>query len=220
MDPLDDAVSSPILLQTEIYQKADSDEELTYLLEKSEYPRIAIRKRGEARILIFSLLAVQLIEYCKGKLEVWEWNNDRAARSGLDKTIAFKHAVRRTLDFIQENFDMSFEDIMQTESWKIRLLNPVPIDGLGRIKTAMSNHNYKVFADVVKNEILPDLSAIDILKRQATDQIWLDIDLEQKDAYEAGASKKAEQMNATLDYYKYASELKNIAQQYVPKQQY
>jgi len=204
MDPLYEATSGAIGLQVEMYKKANSEEELTWLSEMDEIPRVALPSCGQAKINMVATLALHLIAYCKAKIDVWNWENDRSASSGVVGMISSREAVRRTLDFIKKHFDMDFDQLLSEESWKIWLLNPASVDKFARIKTAMSPHNYEVFRDVVYNEILTDMTIPQILQRKVDKMIWFDLDLGVKDKFESAAQAKADQMNSQLIYYKYA----------------
>lgn len=203
MDPLDEAVAKPIALQRDVYLAADGDEALTYLTELLTYPRIAAKKRGEMQITIFATLAFQLVEYCKARLEILEWTGDNAVQLALNRLVVNKFAARRTLAHIKAALDLSFDDILQNEAYKIRLLNPAAADAFGRVKTALSPANYEVFADAVKNEILPDLPVMDILYRQTALQFRRDLDHRVKDKFEDKAQKRAQALNASLAYYQH-----------------
>ena len=68
---------------------------------------------------------------------------------------------------------------MQNEGLKIWLLSPMTADdgkALGRLRSVMHPQNYAVFTDLINEEIRPEKSAAELLKRKPEKVLWYKLD--------------------------------------------
>ena len=206
MDPLQPSTSATLKLQIAAYKKATSEEELISLIEKNEYPKIIILQHEISKITIAALLSFLLFEYCSSKQDVWEWRKDIQAQAGVSGIVSLKKAIRRVLNFLKEDWGISYTELFNDESIKIWLLLPAPADTLGRIKTSLTPKNLTAFREIIETEILPDISVTEILTRIAESEIYFNFGLQQQDLYNKKSEEKAKALNADLTYYKYAAQ--------------
>lgn len=216
MDPLNKATTVVVQSQTDIYKKVSCEEELLYLLEKQEFDNHIVVQHSISRMTIVATLALHLTQYSSSKIAVYESRNDTAAKGALQGMIELRFAIRRTLKFLKEEWDMTFDDILGDEGTKIAMLSPENADMFGRIKTSLNPQNFAVFKDIIDNEIIPDISVTDILLRQPSFMQWYDLDRLHKSGYETTAQNKAAKSNSELTYYIYMDKLKNSAQKLMP----
>ncbi len=211
MDPLYYFMTAPMAMSVDAYKNADGDEKLSYLIEKNEYEKIVIVCRESIKIALAASLGAFLYNYSKKKQEVWEWASDTSAGGGVSVMVSAKVSIRRILSFMKTHYDMTFDDILNDQSMKLWLLVPGGVDNLSRIKVACHPQNYDAMRDVIYNEIIPDISVSDILKRKPDKLIWFGFEFDKQSNYYEKAKAKAEQLNSGLTYFKYLSQLENTS---------
>lgn len=211
MDPLDDSTAGAVRLRTEAVQQSGSDEELTYRLEKLDTAVTAAVQRAAMLVSLYALISKQLLDYCKAKIAVYEWQNDTLASGGIMAMANLREQIRRTLGFIEAEWGLSFEQIISDETQRLWMLAPQAVDATARVKTCLNPHNLEVYRDIVENEILSDMSLEDALLRGQKDWIWFDLNSAEKSDYTARAEKKAALLDSELTYFKYIDELGKYA---------
>ena len=207
MDPLQPSTTKNLLLQLEAYRKAQSDEELTFLVETQEIQLQTIVEKEKVKILIATMLSSLLMKYFKNKVDIWKWEKEIEVKGAISGIILLRHAIKRTLKFMKDNLDMSFDDLLKDEGMKIWLLLPTPVDDFGRIKTSLHSSNYQIYQDIVHNEIEKELSIEDILLRKLDGEFYFDLDTVRSTAYNNKAQQKAKQLNGSLIYYQYLASI-------------
>lgn len=208
MDPLNLAVTSNLILQTEIYEKAVCDEQLTYLLELNELKVMETVNHYTQKMIIASILGKMLLQYTTSKITVYEWKADNYVRDSLTNMSFLRAAMRRLLDFAEKNMGMSIDDIFNDEGMKIWLIVPSNIDELGRFKRTLHPQNYLAYREILDNEILPDISINEILLRVPEHVVWYAE--ENSSEFDKKAEKAVEKLNAGLTYYKYKDRLSKM----------
>jgi len=203
MDPLQPSTTKNLLLQLEAYKKAQSDEELTFLVETQELQLLTSVQKEKVKILIATMLSSLLMKYFKNKVDIWKWEKEVKVKGAISGIILLKHAIKRTLRFMKDNIDMSFDDLLADEGMKIWLLLPTAADDFGRIKTSLHSSNYRIYQDIIHNEIEPDLNIEEILVRKLDGEFYFDLDTVRSDVYNNKVQQKAKQLNASLIYYQY-----------------
>ena len=207
MDPIQEATTMTLIKNIESYKKAESEEELIYLLDLAEIDRETGIQNSKIRIEIAILFAYLLTAFNISKITIYQWPGDDAVKSAIDGMISSRHSLLRALTLLKEHYNMTFDDLLNCEEMKIWLLNPRVIDGLGRIKTAMSPENFDVFKDTIDNEIIPDITIEEILMRKGKYMIYLDIEGSEEKEFNIKAEKRAEELNAHLLYHQFKDEL-------------
>lgn len=208
LDPLQTAATVGIEKHIEAYQRAQTSEELDYALEKLELEKLALVEAALSKMTIAVHLADLLTGYCNSKLTTQlSGGQGNSGQASLMAMIALRHALRRFLRLVQEELGFTFEDLLQQEGLKIWLLSPVNVDTLGRVKEALNPQNYEVYRDIVENEILADISTIELLKRTPDKVYWPGFAGNFQDAYRRKAVAKAKKLNSDLTYYQYEEQL-------------
>lgn len=219
MDPLQKATTVTLQTQIAVYKRADSDEELAYLLEKAETYKTIKIEEAVTRMTIAGYFAYFLTEYCVQKNVVYEWYRDQSAQGAVSAMTGLRMALRKLIAFINEEWDMTFTDFMADEGTKIWLLNPASADLFGRFKTALHPQNYTVFEDIIENEIMKDISITEVLLRETSAVFWFDFKGNENSAYIAAAEAKAKKANAELTYYQYLEQLNSAGAAYIPQKE-
>ena len=75
----------------------------------------------------------------------------------------FKIKIQKLLEFMEKSMGYTFADLMNDEGVKIWMLNAQNIDEYGKSKKVMSPATFDIFEDVIKNEILTNLSPSEII---------------------------------------------------------
>jgi hypothetical protein len=219
MDPLQTAFTINLQTQLAIYKKANSDEELVYLIEKSEFYKMAKTEEAITRMTMVISLANLLMKYCQAKNIVFEWQKDFLAKGAVASMVGLRIAIRKLLKFIKEEWGIEFSDLMADEGIKIWMLVPANADAFGRFKTALHPQNYIVFEDIIENEIKKDISVAEVLLRKLPAVFWFDFKGDEYNAYVDVAAQKAKAANASLTYYQYLDQLSVAGAEYLPKQE-
>lgn len=97
------------------------------------------------------------------------------------------------------------------------MLVPQDADELGRFKVVLHPQNLKALKEMVDQEILSDLSIMDILRRENDQVLWYALLGQDKSAFEDKAQAIAQRENASLTYYQYKESLDQSAGPHMPK---
>lgn len=172
-DPVQTATTVTLETQIDATEKADSAEELHYLIERLDYNRIRLVSHATTRITLAIYIANLLYAYCNSKMNTQVTGAQGSfGEQSLRIMISSRDALRGTLGAMERNFGMTFDDLLADEEMKIWLLNPQNIEETGRTKTALNPRNYEAFREVVHEEILPDKEIVELLLREVETAIW------------------------------------------------
>ena len=214
LDPLQPTTTVVIERYVQLYREVQGSEELDYALERLEFERVAAVLQATGRMNAAAHLAFQLLGYCSSKLNA---QRSGGGQKDLRIMIGFRSAARRALRLLDEELGMTFDDLLADEGLKIWLLSPQNVDELGRIKESLHPQNYDLFKDIVDNEILSDLSILQLLKRRPEKAIWYGFDGSAQSAFRKRAAEKAKELNAHLTYYQYREHLKGALEASLPQ---
>lgn len=216
LDPLQPAMTVTLEKHVELYKKAQSSEELDNALERLEYEKVPVLQRAVSNMTISTLLSSLFLDYCANKLNAQlSGGRGQQGRNALYAMIALRSALRRTLRFLEEDLGLTFDDLLADEGLKIWMLAPQNADELGRTKEVLNPHNYDVYREIVREEILSDLSPLDLLKQTPEKMVWFALKGAAKDAFHNRAVERAEQLNAPLTYYRYKDQLAQAAKPHI-----
>ena len=207
LDPLQRAFTFTLENQIDVYKKAQSEEEIDYMMQCLEFPVFNFVQHDTFNnITMPATLAAMIAKmdpppgYNVSKLNAQSTGKEESLRD----FIAWYKALKRTVNFLKEFCNKTFDDLLAGESSKIWFLSPDNVDELGRIKVTWNPHNHEAFRDIIYNEIMSDIPLIEILKRQPEKQVWYGFGShEDKENYRKMAQAKAVELNADLTYYKY-----------------
>ncbi len=210
-DPLQENLTFTSEFLKNASELSSSAEELYYQTYKNPIETAKFVSIWQVKHMIIpTLLSLNLFLYlAKGKRWVLAWESDTKAKKGLENMILAKMKLKKILDFVKDNFNMTFNDIANDEKSKPWLLSAKNIDELGRVKIAWSDKNIPAFKEIIEKEILTNLSITECLKRKTINQFYLS---EISSIDEANYRKKADitskQMTSNLIYYQYKDKIK------------
>ena len=117
-----------------------------------------------------------------------------------------KQQARRTMDIIKKSLGLTFDDIIADEFLKWKLISTSNVYGLSRAYIQSNPNILDILVDTVHNEIIPDISLIDSIKREATLNFgrWR---MPEDEEYQK-AESIASQAFQHLPYFKYEDQLK------------
>ena len=220
MDPLQQVFLTNLELNTEAYQKAQSAEELEYLLEKIEYEVLVSACHFNSRLTVIGSLSYVIMMYDATRIDaayVGRWADDGKFHAVM---LNWRNGVLRTLDFLKKELGMTVDDVFADDPWKIWLLTPSGVDDLGRIKESLHYHNFDVIRDYINNEMLNGLAPSEILKREPENVFWWGFNPDlgpEGDIISEKAHQKAKELNAHLIYYQYQDQLGRAGGAYTEK---
>lgn len=175
MDPLFFSTTAQLLNSLDAARRATSPETMYYFSAKAEVQTIFDTVDFRAKMLYTVNLALALTEYCNLKRDFYLQKNERQQKEYVLAIEKKKKHIQALLKWGEDVLNMTLEDLMSEECYKIWFLNPaVKDDGkaLGKVRTVMHPQNLLVFLDIVANEIRPDLSVAEILIRRPERVLW------------------------------------------------
>ncbi|MCL2041509.1 MAG: hypothetical protein FWG84_05645 [Bacteroidales bacterium] len=213
MDPLQRAFTFTLESQIDVYKKAQSEEEIDYMMQCLEFPIFRFVQNDTLNnITIPATFAALIVGMDPPGYDVCKLSFQLAGKEeSLREFIATYKALQRTVNFLKEFCGKTFDDLLANESANIWMLAPDKVDDLSRVKVTWNPHNHKAFRDIIYNEIMSDLPLIELLKRQPDQPVWYSFgDPNAKENYRNMAQEKATQINAELTYYKYVKQGANM----------
>lgn len=165
MDPLYKATTAKLLGQIDAYKNSSCEEELNYKLDIQSIKDIYVIADYMSKLTLASCISFLLISYVKSKKEIYSWRNDELAKKAVTSLVNSRNNLRKILAYMENALNYSYVDLFNDESIKIWLLGPVNKDEFGKVKTVLHPSNYKLFKKLISEEILCDISIVDILFR-------------------------------------------------------
>ena len=209
MDPLSKNIIKPIEGQLKIWQKADSDEEVTYAIDIFDKEKNIFIEKENFKIFIVAALSKLLIGYNTAKMEFRTWGKDgKAARDGLIKMIAIRENIIKAYDLMKSKFGYDFDTINNDEWMRLWMLIPSNIDELGRVKMSLDPYNIEVFREILFNEILTNKPIEEILLKEQEKMFRYALDKRQDEVIEKYTLIAGEK-NSKFKYFQYKESLKN-----------
>ncbi len=185
------------------YMNAKSDAEITYLTEKMEYPKIEMASKETSLMNILLVLGKTFESYCQNKLAIWKWESDEHVKVAIGNIESARVTMPRILAFIKEQFDLTFDNIIDTEGLKVYMQYPEYYDGLFRVKVFPHHQNFEAFRWILKNEILTDKPLAEILKSSPEKVWWPAFEGNRKEEYRKSYEGLIKEINKDILYFKY-----------------
>ena len=116
-----------------------------------------------------------------------------------------KLQARRTMEIIDKALGLSFDDIISDEYLKYKLISTANVCGLSRAYVQSNPNILDILADAYRNEIVPDISLVDAIRREPSVRFgrWR---MPESPDNEKAASL-ARQHYKDLPYFKYEDQL-------------
>ncbi len=220
MDPLQEAMTAGLELQIRAFQASQSIEDLDYHLEKLEFEKYAMVSRFSSRMSLTIQLTALLMDYAAHKMTAQlSGGKSQPGRQALKAMIGQRLAIRRTLTLLKDQLNLTFDDLLDQEAQRIWMLVPQHADELGRFKVSLHPQNLQALKEMVDQEIMSDLSIMDLLRRENDQVLWYALLGQDKSAFEDKAQAIAQSENASLTYYQYKESLDQSAGPHMPKKE-
>jgi hypothetical protein len=173
MDPLYKGLTYPVRKNIEAWENSICEADAYYLQDRlAEDVARNSQKLLQKELFVIQLgLHLMIYRGPKGKEGLMEMiatgNCPRIEFMGKASAMAVgKMQARRTLDIIKNVFGITFDDIIADEFLKYKLISTANVCGLSRAYVQSNANILDILADAVHNEIIPDISLIDAIRRE------------------------------------------------------
>ena len=214
MDPLYKAITYPTLKNIEAWEKSVCEADAYYLqdLLSEDIAKTPPRLLQKEHYVL--CLATHLILYRgpKGKEGIMEMiatgDCPKVKFMGCASAMVIgKMRARRTMDIMKKAIGLTFNDILADEYLRYKLISTSNVYGLSRAYVQSNPNILDILTDTVHNEIIPDISLIDAIKREASLNFgrWR----MPEDAEYEKAKEIARKTYQDLPYFKYEDQLQS-----------
>lgn len=218
MDPLFDAVRAMTQELAIQYEDFLTPEEITY---KSSALKIeTIRKINRSQIFVWlgAAWALLTIEYQKGKRAVHAWPDDKIAREGFDVMYSRRKRMQQLHKAMVEIMGITWDDLMADEFIKNNMLGPTALDIMARCKRTFLVDNIDAIDEIVREEVLSDLTIAELLKRDQKTLVSLTFDGEKSNQIDEDYHRIAAEKNSSIPYFTYMESLSDDEKMAINKQ--
>lgn len=213
MDPLYKGLTYPLLKNIEAWNSSVCEADAYYLQDilSEDIAKNSARILQKELFVICLGLNIMIYRGPKGKEGIMEMiatgNCPKPAFTGCASNMVIgKMQTKRTLDIIKKALGLSFDDIISDEFLKYKLISTANVCGLSKAYVQSNANLLEIIADTVHNEIIPDISLMDAIKREAALSFgrW-----RMPDEADAKTAKEIALKNCQhLPYFKYEEQLK------------
>ncbi len=190
-----------------ICEESTCDEELTYKTDIAVHVNQKYSYNFMARSVAAIMFANAIVGYiaCKKKFRTW-----LEPQADLLGVIAQRDAVKRTYEYLKDNFGWDFDYMVNDEWMKSWLLIPIAVDGLGRVKKMLDPQNVEVFRELLFEEILSDRTIDDILLTEQK-MVYFYLLNERENEVISKYEAEAKKLNEDYVYFQYQDRLQAAA---------
>lgn len=216
MDPLYKGLTYPVRKNIEAWENSICEADAYYLQDRlAEDVARNSQKLLQKELFVIQLgLHLMIYRGPKGKEGLMEMiatgNCPRIEFMGKASAMAVgKMQARRTLDIIKKVFGITFDDIIADEFLKYKLISTANVCGLSKAYVQSNANILDILTDAVHNEIIPDISLIDAIRREPSVRFgrWR----MPEDSEHAKAEAMARNHFQDLPYFKYEDQLKSAS---------
>ena len=214
MDPLYKGLTYPIRKNIEYWNASVCEADAYYLQDilSQDIAKNSSRLLQPEHYVIALGLHLMVYRGPKGKEGLMEMiatgNYTKTSfMANASNMVIAKAQARRTLDIIKKALGLSFDDIMADEFLKYKLIANSNVCGLSRAYVQSNSNVLDLMADAVHNEIVPDISLIESIKREPAVRFgrWR---MPEDSDYEKGKAL-ARQTYKDLPYFIYEDQLQS-----------
>lgn len=214
MDPLYKGLTYPIRKNIEYWNASVCEADAYYLQDilSQDIAKNSSRLLQPEHYVIALGLHLMVYRGPKGKEGLMEMiatgNYTKTSfMANASNMVIAKAQARRTLDIIKKALGLSFDDIMADEFLKYKLIATSNVCGLSRAYVHSNSNVLDLMADAVHNEIVPDISLIESIKREPAVRFgrWR---MPEDSDYEKGKAL-ARQTYKDLPYFIYEDQLQS-----------
>jgi len=219
MDPLFHSIYNPLSQHIEIYEKAESENELNYYLEINKPKKIKDVEEHIIKMLLILIIQLYILRYVVVKENLYR-KLDKKSKNAIKKLIIERNALKRAVELLK-GFNLTVDDLFNDESLKIWLIFNQTIDLFGRFKYVNNPKNYQAIYEILTEEIIPDIPIDEILLKPPKNVFYHSLKYlkEEKSCEEENylnnAKEKVDKLNSKLTYYKYLDKLESEAKNQV-----
>lgn len=214
MDPLSKGLTYATLKNIEAWEKSVCEADAYYLQDilAEDVAKNAARLLQPEHYVMCLGLHLMVYRGPKGKEGLMEMiatgNCPKPAFVGAaSNMVVAKQQAKRTMETIKKAIGLSFDDILADEYLKYKLLSTSNVCGLSKAYVQSNSNVLDLLADAWRNEIVPDISLIDSIRREPSLKFgrWrMPEDQEHKKAEELARRRFQD-----LPYFKYEDQLKD-----------
>ena len=117
-----------------------------------------------------------------------------------------------------EIMGITWDDLMANEFLKNNMLGPVALDIMARCKRTLLADNIDAIDEIVREEVLSDLTILEVLKREQKIIVAGNFDYEKSDQIDEEYHKIAEKRNSSIPYFIYMESLSHEDKMTINKQ--
>ena len=212
MDALDKGLTYSIRKNMEAWDASVCDADIYYRQDRlsEDIARTAPRLHQPEHYVICLGAHIMVYRGPKGKEGIMEMiakgSCPRPAfMSNASNMVMAKLQARRTMGIIQKALGISFDDIMADEFLRYKLISASNVCGLSKAYVQSNPNLLDLMADAFRNEIVPDISLLDAIKRESSLQLgrWRMPDNREVEKARGMAHKAFQD----LPYFKYEDQL-------------
>lgn len=218
MDPLFDAVKAMAEETAEHFADFLTPEEVTYKSSALKIETIKKINRSQIFVWLGAAWALLTLEYQKGKKMVHAWPDEKKAREGFDVMYSRRKRMRQLHETMVEIMGITWDDLMADEFIKNNMLGPVALDIMARCKRTFLVDNIDAIDEIVREEVLTDLTISEILKRDQKTLVALNIEGEKSDQIDEEYRRIAAKKNSSIPYFNYMESLSDDEKMTINKQ--
>lgn len=212
MDPLSEGLTYPIRKNVEAWEASVSEADAYYLQDLLSEDRAITPPRLLQKEMYIICLGAHLLVYRgpQGKEGIMEMiatgNCSRQAFMGkASNMVIAKRQARRMMDVIRRSIGLHFDDILADEYLRYKLISAAGVCGLSKAYVQSNPNLIDLLADAFQNEIVPDLSLFQAVKREGDVKLGRWRMPDDKDTEKARAI--AREAFKDLPYFKYEDQL-------------
>lgn len=207
MDPLYDVMRATTEEHVKAYEDFLCPEEVTYkgeLIAEKAAQRV---NKGYVFIWLGTIWGLLTMEYQIGKQKLRSWKNDIDAKGGFQLMVTRRQKMRQLYRVMEEVLGISWEELMANEFIKNWMLSPAGVDQFWRCKHTLLPENFVAIEEIVKEEVMTDLTIPQILQREQKALIVLALRGGKADEAKNNFERMAKEKNSTIEYYRYMERL-------------
>jgi hypothetical protein len=218
MDPLFEAVRGMTEETAEQYADFLTPEEITYRSSVLKIETIKKVNRSQIFVWLGAAWALLTLEYQKGKRAVHAWPDDKTARIGFNLMNNRRKRMRQLHKTMVEVMGITWDDLMANEFIKNNMLGPVSLDIMARCKRTLLADNIDAIDEIVREEVLSDLTILEVLKRNQKTIVAGNVDHEKSNQTDEEYHMIASEKNSSIPYFIYMESLSDEDKMIINKQ--
>ena len=189
------------------YLACNSEEEMTYHGQRFER-QINILTQRELRPWWFALsIALIAADAAGHRSEFWIWylkNEHEKAKKKATAALMARDTCRRMLQLLKESYGLTYNDLAADKHVKPFLLAAVNLVLRGRYKKALPPAQLDYYAEIINEQIIPDLGDYEFLMQAARSVYYKKYEAAD---YDDKILRIANENSGHLTYYKYQEAL-------------